>query len=203
MRTRRFRNIHPLTATAAVSLTLFSLLGIASLTGMVDLSGKDFLAEDETSQLASANTTEAPEAAARLDPGLVHPAPPVRSRVVAADSRGGDESCSHCGEVAAINLVKLNGAAHDLYSYAGGISDGVVGNEIDTDDGNVLMTILGAGRGAYAGHSIEQKTRPVVSYMVKVQMSDGSKRTVMMADKPSFEVGDEVKVINGGVSVIS
>lgn len=222
MTTSYFRRIHPLTAAAAVSLTLFSLLGIGAITGLItpaqrmatqpaaatSAAAGALAAQPKAPQVADAVAPRSP-----VDSGIVHTTPPAQPRAkILAQNHGpnpattaasGAKACGHCGEVAAIDLVKQDGEANGLGAIAGGVAGGVVGNQIGKDKGNILMTILGAGGGAYIGHSIEQKAKGTTAYLVKVAMNDGSIRTVALADKPSFGVGDQVKVINGGLSVIS
>jgi len=229
----RQRKIHPLMATAAVSLTLFSLLGIAAITGVIpsarsnnassfqlampisDMDAKKLEAQDQSGSAQTSQATS-PDKLAKEDSksttrshntqeparhaGTVKSVSPSK-QTVTADS--GVKACLHCGQVAAINLVKQDGEASGLGAVAGGVAGGLVGNQIGKGKGNVLMTILGAGGGAYAGHTIEKKVKATETYVVKVHMNDGSTRTVTMAEKPEFAVGDQVKVINGGVSVVS
>lgn len=221
------RKLHPLVAVAAVSLTLFSLLGIAAITGLVpsarsnnadsfqvampisDTDAKKLESQDQATQSKQAkensksatNTGTSATASEPVKHTSTAKSESSAKSAVTADS--GVKTCLHCGQVAAINLVKQDGEASGLGAVAGGVAGGLVGNQIGKGKGNILMTILGAGGGAYAGHTIEKKVKATDIYVVKVHMNDGSTRTVTMAEKPAFAVGDQVKVINGGVSVVS
>ncbi len=215
-----FRRIHPLVAIAAVSLTLFSLLGVGAITGIITPAKSDRLEQANAIQSAAPADSAMPSvvtpkprassaAEAKAQPHAATPAERQRAsshtRLASRETSINETAkiCAHCGHVAAIDMVKHDGEATGLGAVAGGVAGGVVGNQIGKGKGNVLMTILGAGGGAYAGNTIEKKVKSTTSYVVKVHMNDGSTRTVTMADKPSFAVGDEVKVINGGVSVVS
>lgn len=227
--TPHYRKMHPLMAITAVSLTIFSLLGIAAITGLITPARSD--REQATQQVAMpSSATDSQKNLAEQDKS--QPVPPMaagkeNTRVAATegskagqypDQYGADRktrsapvssrsdtapACLHCGQVSSIRTVKQDGEATGLGAVAGGVAGGLVGNQIGRGKGNVLMTILGAGGGAYAGNTIEKKVKSTTSYVVKVHMNDGSTRTITMADKPSFAVGDQVKVINGGISVIS
>lgn len=224
MTTPRFGRMHPLMAITAVSLTIFSLLGIGAITGLVTPAKSARMESLQATAPASASeqaitAPKAQQAAntaspkSQADTGIPHGTrhATTGTRVAAkshnaapeATADSGAKACAHCGEVASINLVKHDGDASGLGAVAGGVAGGVVGNQIGKGKGNILMTILGAGGGAYAGNTIEKKVKATTSYVVKVHMNDGSTRTVTMADKPSFAVGDQVRVINGGLSVIS
>lgn len=218
-----YRRMHPLMVITAVSLTVFSLLGIAAITGVITPARSE---RSETVQVASpisaadaqkledqdkAASAAAGKESTRTDatgtPNTGRHATDNKSAANLANPTSTADvhtkACTHCGQVAAIKLVKQDGEATGLGAVAGGVAGGVVGNQIGKGKGNILMTILGAGGGAYAGHTIEKKVKATTTYVVKVHMNDGSTRTVTMADKPDFTVGDQVKVINGGLSVIS
>lgn len=224
MTTPYFSRMHPLMAITAVSLTIFSLLGIGAITGLITPAKSERMESLQAAAPASASGQAIAEPKAQQTANAVSPkgqadtgisrearhattgtkaAAKSHSSALAATADSGAKTCVHCGEVASINLVKHDGDASGLGAVAGGVAGGVVGNQIGKGKGNILMTILGAGGGAYAGNTIEKKVKATTSYVVKVHMNDGSTRTVTMADKPLFAVGDQVKVINGGLSVIS
>lgn len=223
MTTPSFRSMHPLMAIAAVSLTMFSLLGIGAITGLITPANSQRLETLQAAPLATASGTaqaaneprpdqtgNAAMPQAKASAGNTQPARHQTNSKAESATKGSSpgaasstKACTHCGQVESINLVKHDGEASGLGAVAGGVAGGVIGNQIGKGKGNILMTILGAGGGAYAGHTIEQKVKATTAYVVKVHMNDGSTRTVTMADKPTFAVGDQVKVINGGLSVVS
>jgi outer membrane lipoprotein SlyB len=87
-----------------------------------------------------------------------------------------------------------------LGAVAGGVTSGLIGNQIGRGRGNTVMTILGVGGGAYAGHTIERKMKSTTSYVIKLRMQDGSYRTVTKQSKPDYTVGDHVKLLNGNLT---
>lgn len=217
-----FRRIHPLTAIAAVSLTVFSLLGIGAITGVITPAHSE---RTDTIQTATPATpaeqqqaaeafksaptaqpadkpTDSTQPAHRATKGKTTTAI-ARNDAPTSTASSDAKVCTHCGKVQSITLVKQDGDASGLGAVAGGVAGGLVGNQIGKGKGNVLMTILGVGGGAYAGNTIEKKVKGTNSYVVKVHMNDGSTRTVTMMEQPAFAVGDEVKLINGGLTVVS
>lgn len=220
------RRMHPLMVITAVSLTTFSLLGIATITGVINParsnSGTESfqvampVSDADAKKLETTNgASDHKTASSSADKPTSEPA--VRHSHSASREATGSNSvnkpigatashpaaCNVCGKVASIQLVKQDGEATGLGAVAGGVAGGLLGNQVGKGKGNVLMTILGAGGGAYAGHTIEKKVKSTESYLVKVHMNDGSTRNVTMNEKPEFAVGDPVKVINGGVTVLS
>jgi outer membrane lipoprotein SlyB len=224
------RRMHPLMVITAVSLTTFSLLGIAAITGVInparsntgtesfqvampvsDADAKKLETANSASDHKTASTSAdkpASESTARHTHSASREAPGNNAGSNTVNKPIGASTphaavCNVCGKIASIQLVKQDGDASGLGAVAGGVAGGLLGNQVGKGKGNVLMTILGAGGGAYAGHTIEKKVKSTESYLVKVRMNDGSTRNVTMNEKPEFAVGDPVKVINGGVTVLS
>ncbi|HUX26340.1 MAG TPA: glycine zipper 2TM domain-containing protein [Burkholderiales bacterium] len=85
METDKKRGIHPLIALAAVSVTLFSLVGIAAITGLIPTS------RSQTAQVATAQaetpkpTDEAAKLAEKAAPAVVHK--PAAHRIAAKHAR--------------------------------------------------------------------------------------------------------------------
>lgn len=186
------RKTHPMVLVAAVALTIFSLLGSAAITGLIPTAHS----EKDSSPVA----TDAPASAghatgmdrfnsrtAQADPQLQqHPAVGQRSN-----------TCSHCGRIVSIRAVEQEGEASGLGAVAGGVAGGVLGNQIGKGRGNTLMTVLGVGGGAYAGHTIEKNMKKTTAYVIKIEMQDGAVRTVTQYDPPQFSVGDRVQLKSG------
>jgi outer membrane lipoprotein SlyB len=226
-----YRKMHPLMVITAVSLTTFSLLGIATMTGMINparsnsaesfqvampVSDTEAKALEDKSAPNKGTTSDEAKRESSSNARTTAAEPPLRHHASAQSSTGRSvnkpigltadnaaKPCTVCGKVASIQLVKQDGDATGLGAVAGGVAGGLIGNQVGKGKGNILMTILGAGSGAYAGHTIEKKVKATESYLVKVRMNDGSTRSVTMSEKPDFAVGDPVKVINGGVTVVS
>ncbi len=205
MQTPFQRKTHPMVLTAAVAVTIFSILGSAAITGlipsahssrqeftpMVTNSAGSGRSDHEETPFKSAITETKPhegKAAARAE----HV--PLKQ---AANSREAATTCKVCGVIESIRTVEREGDASGLGAVAGGVAGGVLGNQIGKGNGNTLMTILGIGGGAYAGHTIEKNMKSSTAYVVKVRMEDGSYRSVTQPNQPDFTVGDHVRVVSG------
>jgi outer membrane lipoprotein SlyB len=171
----------PLIIGAAISVTLFSLLGIAALTGLLP---------DARSQ-KSAEEVIAHQQLVERQPAARQPA--SRSPAKLASVAG----CANCGTVDSVRTVEVKGDATGLGVVAGGLTGAVVGNQMGRGNGNTAMTILGAAGGAFAGNEIEKNVKKQVSYRVTVRMDDGSFRSVSQATPAS--VGEKVKIVDGAI----
>jgi outer membrane lipoprotein SlyB len=217
--------LHPLMALAAVSVTAFSLLGIGAITGLVTPAHSErtemspvpaltetvaaaVVANDQKAPKSEIVTKTAGKTTASDAPAAQRSNTTGKSGAAAEASKNAlpakdAKVCASCGQIESISLVKHDGEASGLGAVTGGVAGGVVGNQIGSGKGNILMTLLGIGGGAYAGHTIEKKIKATSSYIVKVDMQDGSKRTVTQTEKPMFAVGDQVRITNGRLAAMS
>ncbi|MEW6164536.1 MAG: glycine zipper 2TM domain-containing protein [Pseudomonadota bacterium] len=204
--------LHPLVATAAVAVTVFSLVGVAALTGVLPM-GKT----DAPAATASAPAVAAPPAAAPV----AEPAKPVAKAVVKSVAKPPvakvvskpapvatapqavvvppPPPCPNCGRVDNIREVAQPGAASGLGAVAGGVVGGLLGNQVGKGSGNTIATVLGAAGGAYAGHQIEKSRKQATRYEIDVRMNDGSLRTMTQETVPVWRIGDRVKVLDEGL----
>jgi uncharacterized protein YcfJ len=208
------RRIHPLVATAAVSVTVFALAGAAAVTGMIDSpfaretreatvvepqvaagpAPKVLDAVLPTARVNRPPRTTAPTAAAPAPvrtPTTVATAPTVAppSPVAAAPAIDPNQAT-----VLAIDRVEESGEGSGLGVIGGGIVGGALGNQVGGGNGRKAMTVLGAVGGAVAGNAIEKKVRSTVHYQVQVRMADGSARTLRYDQAPPFQPGDRIRV---------
>ena len=178
------RMLYPLLITAAVLVIIFSLVGIAAMTGILPAALSN-----------PAGSAEAPAAV---------PAPPARpdagSAREAPKPRAGGTACADCGTVDSIRSVEVTGQATGLGAVTGGVAGALVGNQIGRGSGRTAMTIVGAGGGAYAGHEIEKNVRASNHYQIRVRMADGSIRNFYEAALPAWRPGDRVRVVNGNLT---
>ena len=190
------RKTHPMVLIAAIALTIFSLLGSAVITGLIPSAYSE-----KNDQLQSLNGTSS-TAMAQYQSG----SQPVEASRVPANGKPYSHSsqdsakaaaCAICGTIISIREVEREGDASGLGAVAGGVAGGVVGNQIGKGKGNVLMTLLGIGGGAYAGHNMEKNMKSSTAYLIKVRMENGSYRTVTLYSEPQHVVGDVVKLNNG------
>jgi len=214
--------IHPLVATAAVALTLFSAVGIAALTGGLP-----------TGKAASADAAPAPQATASAPSPVanaVPPAPtpvaqprphtptrtPAAPRTTVKPASASAETapatapivvaqapaavCGNCGVVSQIREITQPGEASGVGAVAGGVVGAILGHQIGGGTGRQLATIAGAAGGAYAGHQIEKSQRKSTRYEVVVKMDDGTNRSVMVDMLPGWQVGERVRIENGALT---
>jgi outer membrane lipoprotein SlyB len=174
----------PLMIATAVCVMLFSLLGIAAITGILPsaLSQKGDEAQKAGEAVAATKS----------------PAPVARSRVATAPPQMASAApCAACGVVESVRAVEVKGSGTGLGAVAGGVAGAVVGNQMGRGNGNTAMTILGAAGGAFAGNEIEKNVKKQVTYRVTVRMDDGSYRTVSQSAPAG--VGEKVRVVDGAI----
>lgn len=206
------RKTHPMVLTAAVAVTIFSILGSAAITGLIPSAhSHQEAATTATETNGDASSKQDQQGlstkSAAPDHGMVKNAsaspvdterPPLKSHTSAVADK--TPSCKSCGTIESIRTIESEGDGTGLGAVAGGVAGGVLGNQIGKGKGNTLMTILGIGGGAYAGHTIEKNIKSTTSYLVKVRMQDGSYRSVTQHSEPEFAVGDHVRVANGSIT---
>lgn len=189
------RKTHPMVLIAAVALTIFSLLGSAAITGLIPTAHS----EKDASPVAETRTEPAsPNHATGIDRFNSQPATPqAQPERYAAVSPAQPTACNNCGRIVSIQAVEQEGEASGLGAVAGGVAGGVIGNQIGKGRGNTLMTVLGVGGGAYAGHTIEKNMKTTTAYVIKVEMQDGTVRKITQYSAPQFSVGDRVRLKSG------
>jgi outer membrane lipoprotein SlyB len=200
---------HPLVLAAAAAVIVFSLLGSAAITGLIP-SARSERAEPVQPPVeiqASKETTDIqkkPLAAPASGKPASKPQagePSSEREPVKEKSHASKETkiavCTACGVIESIRMIQQEGEGSGLGAVAGGVTGGLIGNQIGKGRGNTVMTILGVGGGAYAGHTIEKKMKSTTSYVIEVRMEDGSYRTVTKHSQPEYAVGDHVRVVSG------
>ncbi|HEY8117652.1 MAG TPA: glycine zipper 2TM domain-containing protein [Methylophilaceae bacterium] len=193
------RKTHPMVLVAAVALTIFSLLGSAAITGLIPSA---YSQKQDAVQSLSDSPTDAKSNDDMSRNSGQFKSKPAKTNSMPANGKANSEpagvaACANCGTIVSIHAVESEGDATGLGAVAGGVAGGVVGNQIGKGKGNVLMTVLGIGGGAYAGHTIEKKMKSHTAYLIKVHMNDGSYRTVTQYSEPQHAVGDQVKLNSG------
>jgi len=182
------RKTHPMVLVAAAALTIFSILGSAAITGLItpvhsEVTEKMSMVNDGTQSNVKSSTSSANQNSfSNQDKTISHVA------------------CENCGTIVSIKPFKHDGEASGLGAVAGGVTGGVIGNQIGKGNGNTLMTILGVGGGAYAGHTIEKKINSNTAYLINIKMADGSYRKVTQYSEPAYSVGEKVKLISGQIT---
>jgi outer membrane lipoprotein SlyB len=171
--------LYPTLLIAAIAVIIFSVLGIAAMTGY----------------LPSALSKNGPDAGGLAATEIAPAKNPGKPRL-AAD---GGAACADCGVVESIRAVESKGQGSGLGAVAGGVVGGILGNQIGGGGGRAAMTVIGVGAGAYTGHEIEKNTNKSVSFQVRIRMNDGTRRTFYERAQPALAVGQKVRVTNNGV----
>lgn len=192
----RPRLLYPLLVVAAVSVTVFSLLGIAAMTGVMPLahseSGSQSLSQQTNTHPASDQLMGDNDGSSV---GAFRPA----DRQFGSSNHQLASQCSNCGVVESIDRVEKKGKGTGLGIIAGGVAGALLGNTLGQGHGRTAMTVLGGAGGAYAGNEIERSTRKTSSYRIRVRLDTGAIRIINQNHQPTVLPGDHVQIINGVV----
>jgi outer membrane lipoprotein SlyB len=224
--------LHPLLTAAAISVTVFSAVGVATMTGLVPQS---ISSSKETAAVAPFAATEAmkPVEAAKpvdvaqpVEPALAPPpaktvqkpvkraaAPrkvePVVYRDAAEEPRIAQAETpkpvvqrGQVGTVQSVREVAQAGEHTALGPIAGGVAGAVIGNQFGHGNGKKILTVLGAAGGAYAGREIEKQARATKRWEIAVRLDNGTQETVLSEVAPPFNPGDRVRVVEGRLQPI-
>jgi outer membrane lipoprotein SlyB len=180
-RPARPKLLYPTLVIAAISVTLFSLLGIAALTGAMPA------AHSDPKALTTTGAPSKGKAAATAASGS------------AANSRAAAATCSNCGKVESVTSVERPASTTGVGAVAGGLTGALLGNQIGRGDGRTVMTLAGGAGGAYLGNRIEQNSRRSTAYKIVVRMDNGSLRTVYQTEPPNVVIGGPVQIVGNTV----
>lgn len=182
----RHNLLFPLMVVAALSVILFSLVGIATMTGHLPSA----FSRDSAVPVPTPGD-RALQAAEETRPSLAQSAASVP--VAAAP-------CLECGVVESIRTSDVQPQGSGVGAVAGGVTGGVIGNQIGGGSGRVIATVIGAAGGAYVGNEIEKNVKKTTVYQVTVRMEDGSLRTLTESVPPAYAVGAKVKIVDGRIA---
>jgi len=208
------RKLNPLITLAAISVTLFSLLGIAAITGVLPTSFSKSSDSTLTAESAKPGTaaaspksdssktasTAAKPVARTASADKAAPAPAPAPATAAREPATTAPLCNHCGVVSEVRAIKQKGEGSGLGAVAGGVVGGLLGNQVGGGSGQKIATVAGAAGGAYAGHQIEKNMKSTTRYDVIVTMDDGSVRSFSYDAQPALQAGTKVKVVNGALT---
>jgi uncharacterized protein YcfJ len=199
--------LHPLLTAAAVSLTVFSAVGIAALTGVLPTSrgsSEPVIATEAQKPVEHAATMPAPSATPAAKPKprtvarAVAPRPPAPAPVIAAAEPVKPAPLPGVGGV--IESVKQVEQAPDKTiagPVVGGIAGAVLGHQIGHGTGRTVATAVGAGAGVLAGRAIEKTARASKHWDVTVRLDDGSTKTISSESEPAWHAGERVRLVDG------
>lgn len=189
--------IHPLVAAAAVGVLLFSLVGVAAMTGMLPNSNSSNSPKESVAELDAAAAAADKEAAdKKMAAERARERERANSRVVEA-SPPPPAACHSCGRVEAVHTVQSAAPPSGVGVVGGAVVGGLLGNQIGGGSGRTLATVAGAVGGGYAGNEIEKNTRKRTTYQVRVRMEDGKVRNFPYNNPPPWREGDRVRVVDG------
>lgn len=179
--------LYPLMLIAAIAVIIFSVVGIATVTGLMPnaRSGNDPAATSEPAPAGKQKQTSAPVATQK-----------------SSGPRLASANCADCGVVESIRAVENKGQGSGLGAVAGGVVGGILGNQVGGGRGRAAMTVVGAGAGAYAGNEVERNMNKSLSYQVRVRMNDGAVRTFYETTQPALAVGQKVRVTENGIAAL-
>ncbi len=190
--------VSPIVAIAAVSVIIFSAVGIGVMTGIIPNSfSKNADVAASTPSPAGTGAQQSQEKQQAASRETVTPkSEPTRVAAVEAP-RAVPRVCADCGKVTTVNMVEQEGEGSGLGAVAGGVVGGVLGNQIGHGTGRKIATVAGAAGGAYVGHQAEKSIKSTKRWDVAVRMDNGSTRMFSFDHEPMFRVGDLVKVRDG------
>jgi len=215
--------LHPLLTAAAISVTVFSAVGVGALTGLLPNSiGSQ---KDEVVAAVPSETPAKPSEPLAQEPA--EPAPKPKKTVVRVAPKkpvapvGYDDYATplppaprsiaqvetprpvvlpgHLATVQSVREVKDPGQHTGLGPIAGGIAGAVIGDQIGKgkDTTRKVLTVLGAAGGAYAGREIEKQARATKHWEIDVRRDDGAFETVRSEVAPPYRPGERVRLVDG------
>jgi outer membrane lipoprotein SlyB len=192
--------VSPIVAIAALSVIVFSAVGVGVLTGLIpnSFSKSAPQAAEPVKAAAPAPVPEPRQAAApQTDPARSAraPAQPAPAPARSAAPR----VCAECGTVVDVRAIEQEGEPSGLGAVAGGIAGGLLGNQIGHGSGRRIATVAGVAGGAYAGHQIEKHLKKSTRWEVAVRMDDGTMRSFLYEHEPAVRPGTKVKVVDGAL----
>ena len=198
---RTSARLHPLLTAAAISITVFSAVGVASLTGLLPQSigsQKEEIIQPVEPQIVPPVPQPAakPVKKAVVKVSKPRPVEPVRYREFAEAPKPVVQP-GNLGTVQAVREVKQAGEHTAVGPIAGGVAGAVIGSQIGGGNGKKVMTVLGALGGAMAGKHIEKQARGTTRWEIDVRHDNGTHQTVLSDVAPSYGAGDRVRVVDG------
>jgi outer membrane lipoprotein SlyB len=221
------KKLHPLLTVAAVSVTIFSAVGVAAITGLIPHSKGSVNEQAPMAQLE----TPAPQAQTMPAPAPeVAPAPqpapaPVKKHVAKAPKPHKAPEQVAYAETPAMTppppvaqapqyvpsqpAVKpgLFGTVESVRQVedkgqangVGAVGGGLAGAVLghQIDHGSKLVTVLGAAGGALLGNQIEKSARATKHWELSVRYDDGTSQVFKSDAQPFWHQGDRVRYYEG------
>ena len=199
--------LHPLLTVAAISLTVFSAIGIAALTGVLPHSrgsSEPVIAPEVLKPIEHAVSMPTPEAPAakpksRTVARHTAPRPPAPVQVAAAEAPRPAVLPGVGGVIESVKEVEQKGENPIAGPIVGGIAGAVLGHQFGEGRGKTVSTAVGAGAGILGGKVIEQKVRATKHWETTVRLDDGSTKTISSESQPAWHAGERVRLLDGQI----
>jgi outer membrane lipoprotein SlyB len=217
--------LNPLITVAAVSLTVFSAVGIAALTGVLPnsrgssepASPAPVISTQVEKPIEHAVTLPAPAApAAKPKPRPVaraaaprtpapapvataEPLPPVAQAPKAVEAPKPAPLPGVGGVIESVREVEQPRDKTIAGPVIGGIAGAVLGHQIGDGRTRTVATAVGAGAGILAGRAIEKRVRTEKVWETTVRLEDGSTQTIKSESQPAFQAGERVRLVDGQI----
>jgi hypothetical protein len=194
---QKTRLMLPLACCAIVSVTTFSGIGIAAITGQLPVSAENnpsFLAKDELKKREGLGNQAVTSTLSPTHVGLTRSATEGDKPMILHSGQTLAPLCSTCGVVDSIEQHDLQmptsrATTQHLAAATTGMSN--------TGQAFAASVLAGSNRSVYS----ERPNRADIatSFIVRLRMENGSLRTIYEHQPPEFSVGEKVKLINGSV----
>src|SRR5258705_10504403 len=150
--------LYPMMVIAAISVILFSVVGIATMTGYIPAAfskKSDGIESRIDHDEPAANRLK--EDGKQLDVSSTDRAQvsPAKERVSSRQPKVA-AVCGSCGGVESVQVRELKERGTGLGIVGGALVGGVVGHQVGSGRGNDLATVAGAVGGGYVGNEIEK-----------------------------------------------
>ncbi len=214
--------IHPLVATAAISVIVLSAVGVTAL--VMNRSSATPSPYDAPVATTAAPVEQVPqkvvappapapvprvatapqaapiEAPTPSTPNYgtapatpVYDGPPAPTQIARADI------CRDCGVVDSIQEIKVKGEGTGVGAVGGAVVGGLLGNMVGAGRGKALATVAGAVGGGFGGNAIEKNVRSNIEHQMVVRLDNGSHRTFTQSNPFPYNVGERVRIVDGHV----
>ena len=179
----------PLVIAAAISVLIFSGIGVAAITGHLSITHSSLNPFSNFNSTPSSGIIQAPIIPTEGHEGLTRhrgeslaEGKPVNYQFGARVQAGkGKTVCSDCGVVDSI-----------LPSQARPLATGFIRSLAAGGEGATILKV--------SGQTGDQQTGSGgTGFVVTVHMENGTTRTIYESGRPSFDIGERIKLVNGAV----
>lgn len=208
------RRLHPLLTAAAISVTVFSAVGVAAITGLIPHSKGEPKEATPLAAVEAPATQPAPAPAPAVHPApkpakkpvVRHtppapavaynaPIPPLAQAPQTYEAPKPVQKPGTYGVVESVKEVELKGDAKGIGAVGGALAGAVLGHNIG--DHNKIVTVLGAAGGGLLGNQIEKTVRTEKAWEMTVRYDDGTTQSFQSKEQPIWHPGERVRYYEG------